>query len=752
MPRHLRILFQSAFYHVASRGNLLGPDFFDNQDHRKSPKVLRSTKKKYSCLLYCLALLLGLSFGEGCVSGYRVLQDLSKPEKPAASRVLFFVADGMRPDLMEIYARQGFMPTYSKLMDQGVRGVNGLIQAFPTNSGVCWHTLATGAYPAQHGVTNNTFHRAGEDDFNNSTSYSMPGILQADTLAAAAERAGKKVAQIHWVGGLNAEISGPTVEFGKSFSQSGVLAMPLNPEEEADAAAFGVSYQTASLAPVNGWTNVPAGDPAAPPRQAIFTIPTKKPAENPGRVYDVYIYDSRVDGIPVYDRVILVPSACSKDGSCKSADLAAGDFKEVKLRGAEGLTGSRAAQTASFYVKLISLAPDLSSFRLYFTPVARVFATCTTDACNALPPGGEGEDRLEKYIADNLPGYILSDPGPLQAGIIDEDTFVQQGLEMEAIYGNAVTSYILGTLQPDTDLALVGYPVPDEFQHQFLGLITPTDMDGMPNPCYDRVRCKGGLDNRVAVREGNIRRAYAGADAKLALARRLMGIDPTVFAASDHGFAPHWYAVNAGQILEDARLQSTAQTANCRAGGAPTRAKACYSGATVQVYISLSGRDPGGLVPAAEYENVRNEIVYAFRNLTDPENPGKQVVLKIFKKEELENVEGSESLHPSRSGDVVVVLRPPYQFNASTPGKRIALTSFFGSHGYLPDLVDLPHQVNMRGVFVAEGPGIRKQDPVTGIRAVDLAPTIASLMDITGPANARGKILFQLSPSPGTRK
>jgi predicted AlkP superfamily phosphohydrolase/phosphomutase len=227
----------------------------------------------------------------------------------------------------------------------------------------------------------------------------------------------------------------------------------------------------------------------------------------------------------------------------------------------------------------------------------------------------------------------------------------------------------------------------------------------------------------------------------LALARRFMGADSTLFAASDHGFAPHWYAVNAGQILEDAGLQATAQTANCRAGGAPTRAKACYSGATVQIYISLIGRDPGGVVAAADYDKVREEIIAAFRNLRDPENPGKQVVLKILKKEELGNVEGSDSLHPTRSGDVVVVLRPPYQFNASTPRKRIALTSFFGSHGYLPELVDIPHQVNLRAVFLAAGPGIRKQDPVPGIRAVDLAPTIAWLMGIPGPTHARGKIL-----------
>ena len=54
------------------------------------------------------------------------------------------------------------------------------------------------------------------------------GTLQADTLAAAAERAGKKVAQIDWVGGANAGVIGPTVDFVNFFSTRGVLAAPLN--------------------------------------------------------------------------------------------------------------------------------------------------------------------------------------------------------------------------------------------------------------------------------------------------------------------------------------------------------------------------------------------------------------------------------------------------------------------------------------------------------------------------------------------
>src|SRR5262249_54164215 len=160
------------------------------------------------------------------------------------------------------------------------------------NTGQGWYTLATGAWPSEHGSTNNTFHRVGEANFNNRTSFSTPDILQADTLAAAAERAGKKVAQVDWVGGRNAKILGPTVDFVNFFPPRGVLTAPANATEQAGAAAFGLSYQVAAFAPAAGWTNVPVGDPAAPPMQTVLTIATTFSAQNPTRSYDVYIYDS----------------------------------------------------------------------------------------------------------------------------------------------------------------------------------------------------------------------------------------------------------------------------------------------------------------------------------------------------------------------------------------------------------------------------------------------------------------------------
>ncbi|HXF98008.1 MAG TPA: 5'-nucleotidase C-terminal domain-containing protein [Gaiellaceae bacterium] len=158
-------------------------------------------------------------------------------------------------------------------------------------------------------------------------------------------------------------------------------------------------------------------------------------------------------------------------------------------------------------------------------------------------------------------------------------------------------------------------------------------------------------------------------------------------------------------------------------------------------------------MPAASYESVRDRIVDYFENLDDPNLPGRQKVVEaVFTKEELRDVQGVDALHPSRSGDVVVVFRPPYQTDAATPGQLIAFSQFFGQHGYLPDLVALERNVNMHGTFIAAGPGIRRQGPVPGVRAIDVAPTIAFLMGIPGPHNARGKILYRLTEGQGRYK
>ncbi len=575
--------------------------------------------------------------------------------------------------------------------------------------------MATGTWPGEHGSTNNTFHRVGEGNFNNRTSFATNGILQADTIAQAAERAGQKVVAMEWVGARNYEpaLQGPVVDFRTFFSNRGVLLNYDLPGQPALANTFGVSYQRVDLDDASGWSNVPVSYSPAKQEQLTVTNTAFPATDNVTRIYDLYIYDSTNNGVTSYNRVLLAPSTAGKNGAQKAADLKAGDWADVKVT----LTGARAGQTAGFYVKAIEIAPDLSKFRVYFT----LDPARERDVQRARP-GRLGRVRGEARA--RLPDV---DRGRLRAargGDRRRGHLRRAGAEVE---GRSLRVPALHPRRRSTSipkLLLVGNPVTDEFQHQFMGLITPTDMDGDPNPYYDDLTNDNVPDGRVAIREGYIRAAYQEADETLTLARELAGCGDRRRSS-----APTTASRRSGTRSTPARCCSTPAStrreifSNCRAvsatSGAGTKAKVCWAGGTAQIYINLAGRDPGGIVPAAEYEAVRNQIIDAFQNLTDPANPGKQVVLKILKKEELRNVDGTDSLHPSRSGDVVVVLRPPYQFDAATLGQRIAFSQFFGQHGYLPDLVDLPHNVNMHATFIASGPGIKNVEHARAGRAGD---------------------------------
>ncbi len=114
--------------------------------------------------------------------------------------------------------------------------------------------------------------------------------------------------------------------------------------------------------------------------------------------------------------------------------------------------------------------------------------------------------------------------------------------------------YVVKKYKPD--LLLVGMPTTDEFQHQFLGLVSPKLPGGAANPAYDDVDLNGVADGRVAAREGFIRTAYKESDETLTLARKLIGKDPTTFVASDHGFAPQFLAIDASKPLVDLGLLS----------------------------------------------------------------------------------------------------------------------------------------------------------------------------------------------------
>jgi 2',3'-cyclic-nucleotide 2'-phosphodiesterase (5'-nucleotidase family)/predicted AlkP superfamily phosphohydrolase/phosphomutase len=726
----------------------------------------RRRRSRLAGLIGGLSALLLVLGPVSMVAGQEATPGATPASDAAGQPLIIFAADGMRQDLVDGYIADGLLPTYADLAATGVQGENGMLQAFPPNTGVGWPTISTGTWPSEHGSTNNTFYRTGEGDFANSTSAYAPGILQADTIAQAAERAGKSVVAVEWVGarGYDPALEGPVIDYRSTFSRPGVLVNYDLPGQPEGSEFFGVGYQRVDLQPAEGWVNVPESFSPAQ-TQELAIVGTSVPEENnPSRAFDIYIYDSTDDETVNYDRVLIAPGVspggeatplaegtAGRDGATAVADLGVGEWADIKVT----LAGELEGQTAGFWVKPIEMAPDLSQFRLFYTAIAR--ANASFEGCDYAADCAGPLGFAERINAD-FPSATGSDFAPLEAGIIDEETYVEQGLQ-GAANTTAYLRYIVSELGVQPDLLMLGAALTDEFSHQFLGLVSPTEADGTANPFYDDLNADGTKDDRVEARSGFIQSAYEAADQILGTGRELVP-DANTFALSDHGFAPAYYAVNAGEVLAQAGIVETAQSGNCRysspiedAAATPDpeappsgpAAKACWAGATAQIYVNLVDREPGGVVAEEDYDAVREQIVAAFEGLTDPEHGDRPVVERVFLKEELRDVAGTDALHPSRSGDVVVVLRPPYQFDAATPGTVIAPSQFFGQHGYLPDLVNLEANINLHATFYAAGPGIAHVEaPVAGVRAIDVAPTGAFLLDIPGPNQARGEILFDI--------
>ncbi|MCZ7588098.1 MAG: 5'-nucleotidase C-terminal domain-containing protein [Gaiella sp.] len=709
--------------------------------------------RRIAVLFAALVTLGVLALGAGAGSS-------ATQAKPSVDKAVFFAADGLRQDIVARYAGQGLLPTMSEFLKKGTSASgNGLLTQAPPNTGAGWYSLATGAWTGVHGSTNNTFHRNGQP-FGNRTAAFDPGVLQAESLAQSAERSGLKVAQVEWAGGRNATIAGPTIDFRSFFSGRGVATNFVGQagdvlfDDAAFIAAFGLQFDTpgghAGQAPypaaaptsASGWSgNLPATfSPAQEMRLRVLDFGTDKYGLN------AYIFDSTNDGRTNYDKVLFSKTKSAADAV---GTLEEGEWIDVKVT-IQG--GSSAGLTAGMLVRVEELTPDLSRVRLFHTSVSRAIASWPSW------PGESGfSGDFAEYLAQKFPTSTAADFAILESGITSEETYVEQGLYWKTGH-LPMLEYVAETYQPD--LLLAGMPTTDEFQHQFLGLVSQKLPGGAPNPAYDDVDLDGKKDGRVAAREGFLRTAYEEADEVLTRARELMGKDPTTFVASDHGFAPQFLAIDASKPLVDLGLLSKPQTSNCRPASGETigKAKACWAGGTVQIYLNLAGRDPTGggfqQVPAASLEATVAQLEAAYQGLSDPNDwtgdgqpEGWKLIDRVFTKAEARYIPNgpdstADMANPTRTGDVIAFSYPPYQFDAETPGTLVAPSHFFGQHGYLPAVQDLDANVNMRATFLAGGEGIAKGQ--VSARTIDLAPTLAFLLGIAEPQHAQGRALLDV--------
>ena len=78
---------------------------------------------------------------------------MSYTTKAMADKVLILGVDGFEPSLAKQFMDEGRMPSLKKYVERGSARENlVLLGAHPTVTPPMWTTLATGAYPATHGI------------------------------------------------------------------------------------------------------------------------------------------------------------------------------------------------------------------------------------------------------------------------------------------------------------------------------------------------------------------------------------------------------------------------------------------------------------------------------------------------------------------------------------------------------------------------------------------------------------------------
>lgn len=629
--------------------------------------------------------------------------------KSRCKRVIVVGLDGQDPDLTEQFMKEGLMPNFTKLRDQG--SYSRLRTSLLAESPVAWSCFQTGCNPGRHKIF----------DFlvPNRKSY-LPELSSAQV------RASDKVIPL---GKYQLPIGKPRIDLGRKSQPfwkilgdhgvfSTILRVPITfPPEKF----YGVMLSAMCVPDLKG-------------SQGTFSFYTSDPEEKKQLTSGVQLPADFSKGVATGELVgpensilksggdMTVPfrvKVGEDGGDCEliigkdSYPLPRNDYTPwITLEFRPGL-GIKVRGLARFY--LLDTSPH---FRLYVTPIQ------IDPDKPALPISHPFTYAI--YLAKTLGPYatlgVAEDTSALNEGVISEDAFLKQSYliheERERMFFDAMDKTRRGAVVCVFDLT-------DRIQHMFFRHL----QDDHP--------ANRGKDNET--HRDAIKKLYVDMDGLLGRVMEQVGEDDVLMVMSDHGFKPFRRGVNLNTWLWKNGFMALKEE---RTGGdmfadvdwSKTKAYAVGFGG---IYLNMAGREGHGIVqPGEEAEQVKKEIAAGLEELYD----------------DVEQVKAVRKVY-----DTAVVYAGPYVAEAPDliagfrVGHRVSWESVTG--GFTDDVIvdnERPwsgdHNFNPPDV-----PGIlfsnRKFDR-DNPHLTDIAPTVLDYFGVPAPSYFDGVSLL----TPGERK
>ena len=624
-----------------------------------------------------------------------------------AKKVLVIGLDGMSPKLTYCLIKEGILPSMEKLMKEGVFAK--VIPSAPAFTPTNWTTVSTGAWPGTHGIFTWGTHKEGEPlperHFNEAMSSN---ICKAEYFWEAAARSGRKSLLVNYIG--YPPTSDNVIHAGW-FYQPNDYCFEIAPGDAYRNFDLNENVKKLEFKPAKQWKNLPISK--RPVLEADLEV---KPKENgKGVKYSLLLLESEGKG---YDKILLYKS---KDTAKVLDTLKEG--KWTRWHREKFIVGSK-EKIGTVRFKLIELSPDGQKVWLYRSQVYPL-------AGFIFP--AEREEELIKVCGP----YINEDVWRIYyQGGVDEATCIEEFSYQSKWIGKTVDYLIKNA---GVSIYFQQFHLLDHVGHAFMDHID-SEAEG-----YDPIKEEKGWQE--------IRLAYKITDLMVGEVIRAADEDTLVVIISDHGMPVNKKAVSLFNLFRRKGWVEVKQNSEGEVVYDWTKTKAYVTGFNMYVFVNLKGRDPQGIVePGEEYEKLREEIIDVLLELKDPAD-GQRVISVALKKEEAWWM----GLWGEGVGDVIFQYAPGCRWTGeeviNLGEERIIWPSPGANHGCQPPTTEFNISSNY-ATLIMTGPGVKKgylrpDNSVAPLNMVDIAPTIAYLMDLRAPAQSEGKVAYDIIEGKG---
>lgn len=627
-------------------------------------------------------------------------------KKDSQKKVIILGLDGMDPHLLQVWMRQGKLPSFQKLLNQG--DFRRLRTSIPPQSPVAWSNFITGMNPGGHGIF----------DF----VHRDPEAYMPEFSGAEIKESGKTIR----IGNLILPLSGGEVKLsrkGRAFWQiledydipSTVFKMPGNyppaPTKQRTISGLGTPDLVGSLNHFNYYTTE-------------FT--ELKEDIGGGEIHEVYVAENRVKtslpgptntfktdrpessiDLTVYiDPVNPVAKIVIQD---HEFILKQGEWSEWKRIHFRMIPTQSVSGICMFYLKQVR--PE---FKLYISPINIDPGAAALPISTPKSYSEELEKRFGPFFTKGLP----ADTKALDNNILDDGEFLQLD---DFIMSERQEMFEYELDRFDSGLLFYYVSSTDQRQHMFWRHIDKN------HPRHDPDEAK---------KYGNtIENIYREADRMLARALDKTDKDTVLIVMSDHGFSPFRRSFNPNTwLLENGyhalinRWRQGHEDLFMNTDWSKTKA---YAYGLNGLYINQKGREGEGTVnPGTEKEALVREIIQRLESFQDSQT-GERPVLRAFAAQDV-----YQGAHQDKAPDIIIGYNQGYRVSWSSPLGRIPreilednTEKWSGDHCMAPEVI----------------PGILLTNQKINIDSpalYDLTPTILKIFGIDKPEEMIGKPIF----------